>query len=143
MSTSDPRFPARFDPEAWATDRARSTPAGRIAAETARHDYEQNGIPQSHLRPCEPEGRTGINLPDCAKVYVPHPNGRWGIVFRAILLDGRFELRHLAFGVRHHPRGSHALDVYDIAGARLLEITARDLRARGPGTPAPPAQEEG
>jgi hypothetical protein len=37
-------------------------------------------------------------------------------------------LRYLAFGVRHQPNGSHALTVYDVAHARLLEITAKNLR---------------
>jgi len=135
VPTSEPRFPARFDPDIWAEDIARSTPAGREAACTARRSYEADGIPRSHLRPCEGEGRTGIDLPDCAKVYVPDPYGKWGIVFQMVVpADEPPHLRYLAFGVRHHPRGSHALDVYDIAGARLLEITARDLRARGPGT---------
>jgi hypothetical protein len=135
MATSKPRFPARFDPDAWETDLARSTPAGRTAAQAARSDYEPGGVPRSHLKPCEPEGRDGNNLVNCAKVYVPHPDGQWGMVFvLKFEPNGRPVLMFLAFGVRHHPKGSHALNVYDYAGARLLEITARDLRAQDPGT---------
>lgn len=75
MPPTDPRFAARFDPDTWAADLERSTPAGRVAALAARREYERNGIPRSHLRLCEPEGRK-TNLPDCAKVYVPNPRGQ-------------------------------------------------------------------
>ena len=40
MPTSEPRFPARFDPDPWDEDLARSTPAGATAAQNARRDYE-------------------------------------------------------------------------------------------------------
>lgn len=130
MPTSDPRFPARFDAKTWETDLARSTTRGRAAAEAARRDYEGNGIPRSHLRPCEDESRDGTRLPDCYKVRIPHPHGKWGIVFKVIVVDGRPTMKLVAFGVRHHPAGSHALGVYDIAGARLTEIVARDLRSK-------------
>jgi hypothetical protein len=59
MPTPGIRFPVRFDPDAWETDLARSTPAGRTAAETAKADYERSGVPREHLRPCDPEGRDG------------------------------------------------------------------------------------
>jgi hypothetical protein len=119
MSTSEPRFPARFAPDPWDEDLARSTPAGRTAAEAARRDYEPNGIPRSHLRPCDEEGRDGTNLPQCFKVYVPHPDGRFGMVFTIDRKADKPTLVFLAFGVRHHPKGSHALTVYQLAHRRL------------------------
>ena len=145
MPTSDrseigQRFPARFDSDAWETDLARSTPTGRQVADAARRDYERGGIPVSHLKPCEPEGRDGNDLVNCIKAYVPHPDGKWGMVFMLKFEPhGRPVLMFLAFGVRHHPRESHALNVYDYANGRVLEIAAKDLRAQGPDAPSPPA----
>jgi len=43
MPPSEPRFPARFDPDPWDEDLARSTTTGRQAAQAARRDYEPNG----------------------------------------------------------------------------------------------------
>jgi hypothetical protein len=134
VPTSGVRFPARFDPDTWERDLARSTPAGRTAAETAKRDYVRDGVPRSHLKRCQVEGRDGTSLPDCAKVYVPHPNGRWGMVFKVIVNDGRPRLELLAFGVRHHPKQAHALSVYDLANERATEITAKDLRTKKPPT---------
>lgn len=134
MPPTEPRFPARFDPDTWAADLARTTPAGRAAAQAGRREYERNGIPRSHLRPCEPEGRK-TNLPDCAKVYVPHPNGKWGFVFQATVADGRPRLDLLAFGVRHQPKGAHALDVYDVAATRLAHIATQDPPRHNPSPP--------
>jgi hypothetical protein len=118
-SASEPHFPARFNPDAFDEDLAHSTPAGRTAAIAARREYETGGVPFSHLKPCEPVGRDGTELPDCAKVYVPHPNGKWGMVFHAFMVDRKVHLHCLAFGVRHHPDDSHALDVYKVAARRL------------------------
>jgi hypothetical protein len=123
MPTSDPRFPARFDLPPWEEDIARSTPAATTAAELARADYEQRGVPRSHLRPCGCEGRDGTRLARCFKVYLPQPAGRFGMVFT---IDKRADLptlMFLAFGVRHHPFDSHAPTVYDIADRRLLHGT--------------------
>lgn len=120
------RFPARFDPDAWEADLARSTPAGRVAAENARREYSKRGVPREHLRPCDPEGRDGTGLPHCLKVYVPPPAGRFGMVLKLVHADRQLRLEFLAFGVRHHPKGSHAPSVYEIAHARLLDSTARD-----------------
>jgi hypothetical protein len=119
MSKSEPRFPARFDPDPWGEDLAGSTSAGQAAAENTRRDYEANGVPRSHLKLCEEEGHDGTNLPQCFKVYIPHPSGRFGIVFA---IDGEADkptLVFLAFGIRHHPPDSHALTVYEIAHSRL------------------------
>jgi hypothetical protein len=133
MSTSGVRFPARFDPDTWEADLARSTPAGRAAAESAKHDYSQNGVPREHLQPCDPEGRDGTLLPYCVKVYLPQPDGRFGMVFKLVEVDGHLRLDYLAFGVRHHPKGSNALTVYELAGQRLDE----DRTTLGTGNTAP------
>lgn len=119
MPTSEPRFPARFTPDGFGEDIARSTNAGAAAAEAARREYRQTGIPRSPLKPCDPEGRDGTRLPQCLKTYVPHPDGKWGMVFRAQLIDGRPRMDFLAFGARHQPRDSNALTVYHIADRRL------------------------
>jgi hypothetical protein len=112
-------FPAHFDPDGWEEDLARTTPAGRKAAETARSAYEQNGIPFEYLRSVEEEGRDGTVLPDCAKVYLPQPAGRFGMVFRAIKVDDRMHLACLAFGVRHPPKDSRRPTVYQLAHQRI------------------------
>jgi hypothetical protein len=84
MPTSELRFPARFDADLLDEHLERSTPASRTAGEVARRKYERDGIPRSHLKPCEAEGRDG-NLPHCFKVYVPHPDGFWGMVFEIVV----------------------------------------------------------
>jgi hypothetical protein len=134
MSTPEPRFPARFDAHSWDEDLARTTPAGRQAAEAARRDYEADGIPASHLKPCDEEGRDGNNLPQCVKAYLPQPNGRFGIVFEAVRIDRRLRLEYIAFGVRHHPKDSHAATVYELAHQRLNEDSATP--GTGHGTPS-------
>ncbi len=118
MSTSEPRIPARFDPSPWDEDLAHSTPAGRTAAHNARRAYEPDGIPRSRLKPCEAEGRDGTRLPYCFKVYVTHPDGPWGVVFKTVLVDCRLHMDFLAFGLRH-PTGPGALSVYEVADRRL------------------------
>lgn len=119
MPSSEPHFPVRVDPDPREEDLARSTQAGRTAAEASLRAYEASGVPRSHLKPCEPEGRDGTNLPDCAKVYLPQPDGRFGMIFRVDREPHKPALLFLAFGVRHHPRSSHALTVYEIAHNRL------------------------
>ncbi len=100
-------------------DLAHAAPTGRQAAEAARHDYDAKGIPLSHLRPAEAEGSDGTCLTNCAKVYLPQPNGRFGMVFKLATFEGKLVLAYLAFGVRHHPKSSHAPTVYEIADRRL------------------------
>jgi hypothetical protein len=119
MSRSEPHFPVRFDPLAWAEDLSRSTDAGREAGIAARRRYERGGVPRSELRPCDPEARDGTVLPNCVKAYVPHRDGRFRLVFRAAVGSDGLELVFLAFGVSHHPAGSHARTVYQIAHDRL------------------------
>jgi hypothetical protein len=119
MSTSDPRIPARFDRDPWEEDLARATHAGRTAAEAARDGYEPSGIPRSHLKPCDEEGRDGTSLPQCFKVYLPRPNGRFGMVFTIDKKANELTLMLLAFGVRHHPPESNTPTVYQTAHQRL------------------------
>jgi hypothetical protein len=119
MPPSDPRFPVRFDSRPWDEDLTRTTTHGNRTAQNARREYERAGVPRSQLRPCEADGRDGTNLPDCAKVYLPQPDGRFGMVFTVDRQADKPALEFLAFGMRHHPTGSHALTVYEIADQRL------------------------
>lgn len=113
------RFAARFDADAFREDMARTTPAGREAAKTAKRRYEASGVPRSELGSCDPEHRDGTKLPQCLKVYLPPPAGRFGMVFKFVVADDGPRLDYLAFGVRHHPRDSNAPKVYEIAHGRL------------------------
>jgi hypothetical protein len=115
----EPRLAVLFDEAAWAEDLARSTDAGRRAATKARAEYERDGIPMVALRPCEREARDGTDLPNCVKAYLPPPAGPFGAVFRLKMLPEGLRLICLAFGTRHHPRGSHAPTVYELAHQRL------------------------
>jgi hypothetical protein len=117
--TSEPRFAARFDLDAFREDMAGATPAGRDAAEAAKRRYETSGVPRSELGPCDPEHRDGTKLPQCLKVYLPPPAGRFGMVFKFVVADDGPRLEYLAFGVRHHPANSNAATVYKTAHGRL------------------------
>ncbi len=115
-----PRARTHFDPDAWEEDLARTTPAGREAAEAARGDYKQKGVPIEQLRRVAEHGEDHTNLPDCAKVYLPPPIGRFGMIFMLKFeSNGRPVLAFLAFGVRHHPRGSGRPTVYQLAHLRM------------------------
>jgi hypothetical protein len=117
--TGEPCFAARFDPEAFREEMARTMPTGRVAAEAAKRRYETSGVPRSELRPCDPDHRDGTKLPQCLKVYLPPPAGRFGMVFKFVIADDGPRLDYLAFGVRHHSPGSIAPTVYEIADRRL------------------------
>ncbi len=125
--------PVAFADDAFDEDIARAGSGGREAAETARQAYEHGGVPVDELRRVQDEGRDGTILPGCLKVYLPPPDGRFGIVFKLAIDETGARLQFLAFGTRHHPHGSHAPTVYDTAHARLRETTAKNLR--GPNTP--------
>jgi len=100
---------AHFDADAWEEDLPRTTPAGRQVAETARKEYEQHGVPITQLRRVTEHGHDRTVLPDCMKVYVPAPDGRFGMIFvLKFEPDGRPVLMFLAFGVRHHPKARGA-----------------------------------
>jgi len=114
------RARAHFDPDAWEEDLTRTTAAGHQAAEVARREYERSGIPIPQLRRVDEHGRDHTQLRDCAKVYLPPPAGRFGMIFMLKFgSDGRPVLTYLAFGVRHHPRGSERPTVYQLAHQRL------------------------
>lgn len=112
--------PVAFDELAWQEDlRKASKSARRIAGET-RSRLEREGQPVDALFACVEEARDGTSLPGCVKVYIPPPGGPLGLVYRlASNKEGRLYLDHLAFGVRHHPPGSHTETVYQVAHKRL------------------------
>lgn len=108
-----------FNEGAFAEDTMRSGRAGAEALREARSQFERDGVAIKTLRRCDPEGRDGTKLPACLKVYLPAPSGKFGMVFRFVRDGEGLALRYLAFGVRHHPRDSNALTVYEIAHRRL------------------------
>ena len=108
-----------FNEGAFAEDAMRSGRAGAKALREARSQIEREGVEMKALRRCDPESRDGTKLPSCFKVYLPPPNGKFGMVFRFVRDSEGLALRYLAFGVRHHPRDSNAPTVYDIAHRRL------------------------
>lgn len=118
---SDPIFPVGFDDEAFTEDaEGGSAEAGKAFIELRREIIKQGGLPKSRLKACDAEGRDGTNLAGCVKTYVPWPNGRFGMVFVPVAHPNRpLALRAIAFGARHHPRGSHAESVYEVAHRRL------------------------
>ena len=122
--------PVVFDDLAFSEDFARTTEHGRKIATDTRTAYERDGCPIDHLLGCQEQAADGTDLPTCVKVYLPAPIGNFGMVFTIKHQEGKLVLVYLGFGVRHHPKGSHALTVYQIAHRRLHEITARDLRGK-------------
>ena len=113
------RAPAQFDDAAFSEDWERTSEAGRKVAGAARREYERDGVPIDDLLPCEEEGPEGTVLKHCMKVYLPRPDGKFGMVFRIELGEDKALLVYAAFGIRHHPRDSHALTVYEIAHNRF------------------------
>jgi hypothetical protein len=113
------RASALFDDAAFVEDLNRASEAGRVIALAARKDYEQDGIPTEQLLACEDEGPEGTALANCVKVRLPHPDGKFGMVFRIERRAGKLLLAYAAFGVRHHPRQANALSVYEVAHRRL------------------------
>ncbi len=121
MPSRAPRLATRFDEVAWQEDLARTSEAGRVAAAQARRDFERRGgVPIPQLRRVDEHGRDGTVLPRCAKVYLPAPAGRFGIVFKFEIDEERdMVLSFLAFGARHHPPRSRRPTVYEIAHWRM------------------------
>jgi hypothetical protein len=81
VGDTEHRAKAHFDTDAWEEDLVRATPAGRQAAEATRKDYEQRGVPIAQLRRVAEHGHDRTVLPNCTKVYVPPPDGRFGMIF--------------------------------------------------------------
>ena len=113
------RAPALFDDAAFAEDLRRASEAGREVALGARRDFEADGVPLASLLACDEEAPDGTALRHCAKLRLPAPDGKFGMVFRIELRDGKPVLVFAAFGVRHHPRDAPAPTVYEIAHHRL------------------------
>jgi hypothetical protein len=113
------RAPALFDDALFAEDMKRASDTGREVALAARAEYERGGVPINQLLACDEEGPDGTTLANCMKIYLPRPVGKFGMVFRIALREGKSLLAYAAFGVRHHPRDSHAPTVYEIAHGRL------------------------
>lgn len=113
------RTTALFDDAAFAEDLGRASDAGQKAAHATRSAYEQDGVPVDVLLACDEEGADGTQLAHCVKVYLPPPDGKFGMVFRIERRNGKLRLVYAAFGVRHHPRDSNAPTVYQIAHDRL------------------------
>lgn len=108
-----------FDDAAFVEDLNRASEAGRVVALAARKDYEQDGVLTEQLLACEEEGPGGTALANCVKLRLPHPDGKFGMVFRIERRAGKLLLVYAAFGVRHHPREANARSVYEIAHQRL------------------------
>jgi hypothetical protein len=120
QSAARARFRVAFDDATLAEDLQHSSPAGRNAAYSEReHLTRDGGIAPERLKACEAEGTDATRLPGCAKIYIPEPNGPWGMVFQ-LRIDERNRpyLACLAFGVRH-PTSPGALSVYEVADRRL------------------------
>jgi len=118
---AEPVFPVGFDDDALEEDLAHlPTSAEVVLYPFFKELRRQGGIPRSRLMACQAEGRDGTRLPGCVKTYIPWPQGRFGAVFVAVTHPNRpMALRAIAFGIRHHPRGSSALTVYEVADRRL------------------------
>ena|ERR1700761_4786692 len=108
-----------FEEASFAEDTVRGPRTGAGVLRSARATFERDGVPLSSLRRCDAEGRDGTRLPGCLKVYLPEPDGRFGMVLVLTGDEQGLGLHFLAFGVRHHPRDSHAPTVYEIAHRRL------------------------
>lgn len=117
----EPVFPVGFDDDALAEDLDRLPASAEIALRAFRKGLRrQGGIPRSRLKTCQVEGRDGTRLGGCVKTYIPWPDGRFGAVFVPAKHPSRpLTLRAFAFGVRHHPKESHAETVYEVAHKRL------------------------
>jgi hypothetical protein len=119
MAPDRRRLPVHFSALAWQLDLEATTAAGAEVARAARRGFARHGVPLDELRPCASEHPSGTSLENCLKVYLPAPDGRFGMVFEFVIRRSRPELAYLGFGVRHHPCGSHAPTVYEIAHRRL------------------------
>jgi hypothetical protein len=129
------RYRVEFDDAAFAEDLQHNSPPARAAGQTEHSDIVKNGLDPARLKRCEAEGRDGTKLPNCAKIYIPEPDGPWGMVFELRVNDARRPyLACMAFGTRH-PTRAGKLSIYEVASQRLDEITAEDLRAKKPDTP--------
>ena len=114
-------LPVGFDDDALREDLAHLPMSAEEALRSFHKEVRRlGGVPKLRLMACQAEGRDGTRLSGCVKTYIPWPNGRFGAVFVAVTHPNRpLALRTVAFGIRHHPRGSTAQTVYKIADQRL------------------------
>jgi predicted acyl esterase len=118
------RYRVEFDDAAFAEDLRHNTPAARTAGELEHREIVKNGLDPLRLKRCEDVGRDGTKLPKCAKIYIPEPDGPWGMVLELRIDDDRRPyLACLAFGTRH-PTGPGKLSDYQVASRRLERINA-------------------
>ncbi len=119
-SRPDAHFRVDFDDATFAEDLEHtSSDTGRELAQRERDKLTDEGLPPDHLKRCDTEARDGTSLPGCVKIYIPEPDGTWGMVFQLrIASDRRPFLACLAFGTRH-PTSPGALSVYQIAHQRI------------------------
>jgi hypothetical protein len=111
---SEPVFPVGFDDVALEEDLAHLPASAEEALRLFHKEVRRlGGIPKSRPMVCQAEGRDGTRLGGYVKTYIPCPGGRFGAVFVAVAHPNRpLALRAIAFGVRHHPRGSNGQTVY-------------------------------
>ncbi|MGE5527227.1 MAG: hypothetical protein ACM3Q9_01020 [Methanosarcina sp.] len=121
---SEPVFPVGFDDDALEEDLAHLPARAEEALRLFHKEVRRlGGIPKSRLMACQAEARDGTRLGGCVKTYIPWPDGRFGAVFVPATHPSRpLALRAIAFGVRHHPRGSSASTVYEMADRRLHSV---------------------
>jgi hypothetical protein len=119
-SPSGAHFRVEFDDATFAEDLGHtSSDTGRSLAQRECHKLTAEGLPPDQLKRCDTEARDGTSLPGCVKIYIPEPDGTWGMVFQLrVDTDGRPFLACLAFGTRH-PTRPGALSVYQIAHQRI------------------------
>lgn len=117
---SEPVFPVGFDDDALEEDLAHLPASAEEALRLFHKEVRRlGGIPKSRLMACQAEGRDGTRLGSCVKTYIPWPDGRFGAVFVPVTHPSHpLGLRVIAFGIRHHARGSTAQTVYAVASRR-------------------------
>jgi hypothetical protein len=113
-------FRVEFDDATFAEDLEHtSSDTGRALAQRERDKLTAERLPPDQLKRCDTEARDGTSLPGCVKIYIPEPDGRWGMVFQLRISSyGRPFLACLAFGTRH-PTDPGALSVYQLAHQRI------------------------
>ena len=98
-------FRVDFDDATFAEDLEHtSSDTGRELAQRERDKLTDEGLPSDQLKRCDTEARDGTSLPGCVKIYIPEPDGTWGMVFQLrIGSDRRPFLACLAFGKPRQP----------------------------------------
>jgi hypothetical protein len=98
--------PVVFGEHIFQEDLAYTNVTGIAVARLTRQRYESKGIPVAELRLTEAKGPHAAVLPRCLKVYLPPPDGPFGMVFRLMIDgEGHAHLQYLAFGGRRGAGG--------------------------------------